>query len=308
MAKILIIKLGYSETLHKEIGRIPSLGDVLRTTVILHLFKGDFVTWLVDEKAYPLLKDNQYIARILIYNAKSVRQIKNERYDTVINFEKDHDISKLSDLIKAKKYYGFRFDKVAGKPHYYPGSERAFQICNNFEIKRNNKNYWQRIIMGMTGGEWNGEEYILGYKPKTKLKYDIGLNWVVGSKWPNKAWPRLYWDKLARLIEGRYKYSWQEGLDSIYDYIEWINSCGLIVTADSLGQHIALALKRKVLILYGPTNPHETYLYGLGKELLPETNYDCMPCLDNRCIQRKSCMHFITPERVAREIDQILAK
>ena len=33
--KVLIIKLGYSETLDPEIGRVPSLGDVMRTTVIL---------------------------------------------------------------------------------------------------------------------------------------------------------------------------------------------------------------------------------------------------------------------------------
>jgi len=37
--KILIIKLGYSETLDPEIGRVPSLGDVLRTTPILHALR-----------------------------------------------------------------------------------------------------------------------------------------------------------------------------------------------------------------------------------------------------------------------------
>lgn len=64
--KVLIIKLGYSETLDKEIGITTSLGDVLRSTVILNYLKGDDVTWLVDEKAYPLLKNNPWIKRILI--------------------------------------------------------------------------------------------------------------------------------------------------------------------------------------------------------------------------------------------------
>lgn len=308
MAKVLIIKLGYSETLDGEIGKVSSLGDVLRTTVVLHLFKDDFVTWLVDEKAYPLLRDNQYIARVLIYNSDSIRQIRQERYDSVINFEKDRDICIFLDSIKAKRHYGFRFDEGTDEFQYYAGSEGAFQICNDVKIKRDSKKYWQKIIMEMAGGKWNGEEYILGYKPKTKLKYDVGLNWAVGAKWPNKAWPKEYWDKLAKLIEGHYRYSYQEGLNSIYDYIEWINSCRLLVTADSLGQHIALALKRKVLILYGPTNPYETYFYGLGKELLPEINYDCIPCLKNRCIQEKNCMHFITPDRVVKEISEILGK
>ncbi|HCJ65939.1 MAG TPA: glycosyl transferase, partial [Elusimicrobia bacterium] len=67
MAKVLIIKLGYSETLDKEISVTSSLGDVLRTTIILNYFKNDVVTWLVDEKAYPLLEGNPYVKRILIF-------------------------------------------------------------------------------------------------------------------------------------------------------------------------------------------------------------------------------------------------
>ncbi len=41
--KVLIIKLGYSETLDHEIGTTTSLGDVLRTTVILNYFKNSQV-------------------------------------------------------------------------------------------------------------------------------------------------------------------------------------------------------------------------------------------------------------------------
>jgi len=53
MAKALIIKLGYSETLDKGISTTTSLGDVLRTAVILNFFKDDDVSWLVDRKAAP---------------------------------------------------------------------------------------------------------------------------------------------------------------------------------------------------------------------------------------------------------------
>ncbi|GAG88071.1 unnamed protein product, partial [marine sediment metagenome] len=72
--KNLIIKLGYSETLDKEIGTTTSLGDVLRTTVILNYFKDGDVSWLVDGRAYPLLEGNPFIKRILIFNLESVLQ------------------------------------------------------------------------------------------------------------------------------------------------------------------------------------------------------------------------------------------
>ena len=88
MAKVLIIKLGYSETLDTGIGKITSLGDVLRTTVILYPYANDDVTWLVDEQAYPLLEGNPFIKRILVYDLTSVLQLQRERFDIVINLEK----------------------------------------------------------------------------------------------------------------------------------------------------------------------------------------------------------------------------
>ncbi|HEC61287.1 MAG TPA: glycosyltransferase family 9 protein, partial [bacterium] len=83
MRKVLIIKTGHSETLDPEMGRTPSLGDVLRTTVILHAFQFDKVTWLTDEAAYPLLRDNDLINRGLFFNLETVLQIQGERFDMV---------------------------------------------------------------------------------------------------------------------------------------------------------------------------------------------------------------------------------
>ena len=74
--KVLIIKLGHSETLDQEVSRKSSLGDVLRTTVILHALKNDDVAWLVDESAFSLLEGNPYIGRILVYDSASNIQLQ----------------------------------------------------------------------------------------------------------------------------------------------------------------------------------------------------------------------------------------
>ena len=108
--KVLIIKLGYSETLDGEIGKATSLGDVLRSTVLLHLYKNANVTWLVDEKAFQLLKGNPYIHRIIFYDLTSVLQLQSERFDTLINLEKVPGLCAFSDSLKAWRRYGFRFD------------------------------------------------------------------------------------------------------------------------------------------------------------------------------------------------------
>ena len=61
--KVLIIKPGYSETLDPENSGIVSLGDIVRTTPILHLFPREayHVTWLVDTAGAPLLRGNDMI-------------------------------------------------------------------------------------------------------------------------------------------------------------------------------------------------------------------------------------------------------
>ena len=309
MAKILILKLGYSETLDKEIGTTTSLGDVLRTTVILNYFKNDELTWLVDEKAYPLLEGNPFIGRILIFNLESVLQLQHERFDTVVNLEKGPGVCAFSDSINAWRRFGFRFDTDHGVAQAYDGAEKVLSFCLDLEKKKGNLKYWQDALASMIGKRWTpNEDYILGYKPSSEVKYDIGFNWVVGDKWPNKAWPKKHWKKLGSLLEKKYKISWQKGLSDLYEYMDWLNACRLIVTNDSLGMHLAIALKKKVVALFGPTSCREVYLYGRGVILLPRDTYGCIPCLESRCVQKTHCMEFIRTEEVKNAIMKLLPK
>jgi len=307
--KVLIIKLGYSETLDKEISTTTSLGDVLRTTVILNYLKDDDVTWLVDEKAYPLLENNPFINRILIFNLESVLQLQRERFDTVINLEKGSGICSFSDSINAWRRFGFRFDVNRGVAQAYDGAEKVLSLCLDLEKKKGNLKFWQDALASMIGKKWTEKkEYILGYKPRSVVKYDVGFNWVGGNKWPNKTWPKKHWKKLENLLKKKYKVSWQRGLNNLHDYIDWVNSCRLIVTNDSLGMHSAIALNKKIVALFGPTSSREVCMYSRGAKLLPKVPYKCIPCLDSKCTQKINCMEFIKPERVKREVEKLLSK
>lgn len=269
MLKVLIIKLGYSETLDPEIGKYSSLGDVLRTTVILHCCTDYHVTWLTDEKAYPLLRGNPYIHRILFYDLTTVLQLQAEQFDMIVNLEKAPGLCAFSDSIKAWNRYGFRFDNINGRTESHRDTEEALRIYTNIESKRKAKKPWQEVLFAMLGREWKNEEYILGYKPESKIEHKIGLNYLVGEKWPNKAWPMRNWIDLKRRLTGA---CLQRGQESIESYIEWINSCELIVTNDSLGLHMAIALKKKIVALFGPTSAYETDLYGRGEKILPKND------------------------------------
>ena len=308
--KVLIIKVGYSETLAAEFGgvkHLTSYGDVLRSTVLLNLFKDEHVTWLVDEKAYPILKNNSLIDRILIYNLTSVLQLQREHFDTVINLEKVPGLCALADTITAWRRYGFRLDVATGEPEAYDGSHVVLGICRDIAKKKDRKAYWQDGLFEIAGEEWKGEKYILGYKPKNSEQYDIGFNHQVGNKWPLKGWPREYWDKLGDLLKDKYSISWQQGLDNMEDYFEWVNTCRLFITNDSFGLHIAIALEKKIVSLFGPTHYSESYLYGLGEALYPK-GFEChkFPCSVSQCVNFKdTCMSLLTPEMVAESVDKV---
>jgi len=306
MQKVLIIKLGYSETLDPNIGKLPSLGDVLRTTVILHPYKDDHVTWLIDENAYPLLKDNPYINRVLFWDLATALQLQAEHFDAVINLEKSPGICALTENMKAWAKYGFRFDTQNGEAKSYEGSHEAFKTYNDLGSKRLAHRNWSEVLFEMINRKWDNEDYVLGYKPKSKIIHGVGLNYEVGKKWPNKSWPLAKWDTLNKLlIEKGYDVSTQQGQDNLEEYMDWINSCELIVTNDSLGLHLAIALEKKIVALFGPTSPHEIHLYGLGSKIMSDNKYECIPCLSPTCSRSNYCMNSISIDKVYEEIRRV---
>jgi len=306
--KALILKLGNSETLDPEIGRTPSLGDVLRTTVILHCLKDYNITWLVEESAYPLIENNPMIDRVLIRHWDSLLQLESERYDLMINLEKTPGMCALADRIHAWEKCGFRFDPETGTARAYKDSVNAFLTYSSYERKRYATRPWQDVLFEMLDRKWNGEPYVLGYKPKSEVRFKVGLNHRVGRKWPNKAWPTERWNELYSLLDGNIReVSWQEGENDLRTYMDWIHSCKSIITNDSLGLHLAIAMQKKTVALFGPTSPHEVYLYKNGKKIIAPDICGHMPCLKPTCQFTEPCMKAISAQTVNEETRRLVA-
>jgi len=309
--KILIFKLGYAEILDKEQdGRIVSLGDILRTTPILHEYKENHVTWVTSEKAKPLLTDNLYIDRLMTLDLINSLQLESEEFDKIINLEKVPGICALSDKIRARKVrYGFTFNTQTGEAEALDKAYEVIAVSFNPEYKKKNQRTFQELLFEMLGEKFKGEEYVLGYNPKTKEEYDIGLNTQVGGKWPTKAWETKNWDGLeSLLIKEGLKVTRQDRQDTkvlndLHSYIDWINSSKIIVSSDSLGLHLGLAMKKYILGLFGPTSDKEIYFYNRGKAIMPSDIQECFPCFEPKCEKGlDSCINLITPEKVFHEI------
>ncbi|MCP4707712.1 MAG: glycosyltransferase family 9 protein, partial [Planctomycetes bacterium] len=129
--------------------------------------------------------------------------------------------------------------------------------------------------------------------------YDVGLNYHVGPKWPTKAWPIESWRDLHNQLSKKgLAVSWQQSLNSVRQYIDWIASCRMIITTDSLGLHLGLALKKQMVALFGATASEQIHLYGQGLKLTPACDRGCLPCFQAKCDFEQSCMEFISVDMV----------
>ena len=92
------------------------------------------------------------------------------------------------------------------------------------------------------------------------------------------------------------------GVYALQDFIGLVDQCDLVVTAVTMALHIALALKKKVLLFNNIFNAREFELFGLGEIMEPQK--PCKGCFRSTCDEE--CMTLIKPETVAARIDALL--
>lgn len=287
-ARVLIIKTGHAELLEARNGRcVASLGDVLAATALLNLYRDCDVTWLTDRAALPLLARNRHIGRLLAFDARAIRAIQREPFDTIVNLEKAPRAIALLRRVGARQTHGF------SAPHPPRAATRATATL-------------PEILFEMVGERWRGQEYVLDCPPREACDFDVGLNTEVGPKWPTKRWPVRHWDALeTRLVRAGLRVTRQDRyggriLRSIPAYIDWVNASRILVTGDTLGLHLGLALGKRVVALFGPTPHRRIQFFGRGTAVLPQPPPVCAPCLKPECDRPVTCMAHIQPERVFR--------
>ncbi len=293
---VLIIKVGYCETFVNEEGFTPSLGDVFRHTVILHHFADCRVTWLTSAAAVPLLEGNPFIAELLTVEGGAKRELAGRAFDEVVCFEKAPSLCYLARSVRAPVHRGFGWDGQTTQAE--PGSESVLRIADGGRSRRP----IQSFLLRMVGGTWRGEDYVMPKRDALPTpRFDVGLNFRVGKKWPTKQWSARHWQTLGELCKQHgLAVTWQRGASDLSDYMDWIGACRTIVTCDSLGMHLGLAMHRHVVVLFGPTPSEQIHLYGRGAIVKSHGACPHAPCFKPQCVQATTgcCMGAIQPATV----------
>ena len=85
-------------------------------------------------------------------------------------------------------------------------------------------------------------------------------------------------------------------------------SSDLVITNDTGPRHIAIALKRKVITLFGPNDPKWTHT-GFKDEIQIVGTADCVPCAKPRCFRKTHiCMESITVDEVMENVEKLIGK
>ncbi len=77
----------------------------------------------------------------------------------------------------------------------------------------------------------------------------------------------------------------------------FMDVCDIVITGDSFGMHLAIALRKYVIAWFGLSCWTEIELYGRGEKLIPE-GLECAPCWKKVCPYNLECIDMIDLDRI----------
>lgn len=146
-----------------------------------------------------------------------------------------------------------------------------------------------------------------------------------GANWLTKRWPAQRFAGLVKPLQERFGLSSivvggpgdgelaaqipgasdLTGKTSLMELAALMESASLVITNDSGPMHIAAALHRPMVAIFGPTNPVRTGPYG-HMDAVIRANTDCSPCYKRQCPRQHECMLYMEPARIIERVAAVL--
>lgn len=313
--RIFIIKLG-------------AIGDVIRTTPLLRKIKETHphaeITWLTYS---PEVLPVDWVDNRLDFSLQNILWLETQRFDWLINLDKDKEAIALAEKVHATKKSGFKMNAY-GKcvPIGTDAEKHKWMTGLRDDLNKSNTLNYMEEIFAICGFLFAGEEYILPLPKELRPRRCntdiilVGLNTGCGARWPTRLWPESHWHDLAvALKEKGYKPVFLGGpqeeeknmrlsaltgaeylrTPSLDAFIKTVDGCDIIVSQVTMAMHVAIALKKHLVLMNNIFNRNEFHLYGRGVILEPQT--PCRGCFkqnyDDRCVS-KCCMDMISVSQV----------
>lgn len=315
--RILIIKLG-------------AIGDVIRTTPILRRLRREFphahLTWLTD---FPEIVPASAVDQIMTPALPDLLRLGIIEHDLLINLDKDPVACALAVRIPARRKQGFILHQGVPAPAD-AAAEPKFAAGIFDDVSKANRKSYVEEVFEIAGYRWEGEEYILDRPPARDWhlaapRPRVGLNTGCGGRWVSRLWPEENWIALARellsrglgvlLLGGEAEDEKNRriavaahgaeypGRFPLAEFIDLVDQTDLVVTAVTMAMHIAIGLRKPIVLFNNIFNRHEFELYGRGQILEPSVPCDCY----YKPVCPKECMRAIEVPRVLEAVSGLLA-
>ena len=262
-----------------------SLGDVVQALPVLRLLKRHLpaaeIFWWLDAQLAGLLEGDPDLAGIVRFEKKrwvrpvywpemerAVRWLRAQNFDWVIDLQCLARSGAFAWLANGQLLVGLDEPREGARGFYDIIVPRATYHTHAVD--------WYLSVLPRLGVPMHWDFVWLPRRPAIaaalKAKWQPeGARWIAlqpGARWPNKRWPAArFGDLAARLLGGsEEKRLGQQltqaapercldltGQTSLPEMIEWLRLCELMVTNDTGPMHVAAALRKPVVAVFGPT-------------------------------------------------------
>jgi heptosyltransferase-2 len=301
------------------------------------------ITWITRREALPLLEGNPYIAEVLEHGSDALAHLLVRRFDRVINLDASTVSASLATAARSPRKDGFALAPEGYVEATNPAARQWLEAGVFDDVKRAGTVTYQDRMAAILGLEGLAHCYVLHLRPEETARarehlisvgfqparLAIGINTGAGGRWPLKQWREEGYVELIRRLHGEYDVQFvllggpeeaerneriktacgaalvDPGCQNpIRHFAALIQHCDVLVTGDTLAMHVALALSRRTVILFGPTSAPEIETYGLGEKVLPDMA--CLSCYKTSCDFVPNCMDLISVNMVKEAVERQL--
>jgi heptosyltransferase-2 len=290
--------------------------------------------WVTRPESVALLERNPYLTDVISYGPDALVRLQTTVYDRVINLDAGKVSAGLASLARSPRKDGYVLHEKGHVVATNPAAQAWLEMGVDDGLKRANRRTYQSVMLDILGLAAEEHHYVLeltGQERSTaRTHFDrlglrsnqpiVGLTVGAGGRWELKRW-RL--EGFVELAERLYRQGVQVALlggkaererhaeivaasavpvidtgtnHDLRGFAALTERCDVVVTGDTLAMHIALALRRRVVVLFGPTSAAEIELYGQGDKVVPDM--ECLSCYKTACDFVPNCMDLITTDMV----------
>ncbi len=332
--KILIINLDAMGDVLMTTAQLPLLQKKFPESTIF---------WITLKIASPLLHNNPLIDKVFEYNAESISVLQNIKFDFVLNVDKSLRSCALLNSISAGNKLGFGLNEDGKIIPVNKGAYYNYNLGMDDNLKfKLNKRTGQEYLSETFELDYKKEDYVFEFTEEEKefiqnYKNDngisendfvIGFNTGCSNLYPNKKMTiEQHQFLIEKLLEtNKYKIVLLGGPEDternakIYSKFEnkiistptnlgvrrgacFEDIADIIITGDSFGMHLGIALKKYIIVWFGVSCWSEIELYNRGVKLFDE-NLECSPCWNKQCPYDLECIKNIDLNRIIVEIEK----